>query len=106
MAVRLSPPYWLQSALALDRLRRMPRSFLVNFSSPRNLRRALKTAIVVGPLLVAINQTELLWRLVHGEMVLAVAVLRISLTFLVPFGVSLYLSAMADGAREANEEDS
>jgi hypothetical protein len=90
----LSPPDWLQSSLAQDRLRRMPRSFVANFSSPRNLKRALKTVIIVGPLLVVINQT------------LAVAVLRISLTLLVPFGVSLYSSAMADRAREANEEDS
>jgi hypothetical protein len=83
----------------------MRRRFLANFSSPRNLKRALKTAIVVGPLLAAINQTALLWRLVHGEMFQSVAVLRISLTFLVPFGVSLYSSAMADRARETNEED-
>jgi hypothetical protein len=90
----LAAPDWLQSAFAPDRLLRMARSFLANFSSPRNLKRALKTAIVVGPLLVIVNQT------------LAIAVLRISLTFLVPFGVSLYSSAMADRAREANEEDS
>ncbi len=84
----------------------MRRRFLANFSSPRNLKRALKTAIAVGPLLAAINQMALIWRLVHGEMFQSVAVLWISLTFLVPFGVSLYSSAMADRAREANEEDS
>jgi hypothetical protein len=58
-----------------------------------NLRRAAKAALVVGPILALINQTPLLWRLLHGEMPPSNAVRRISLTFAVPFVVSLYSSS-------------
>lgn len=64
-----------------------------------NVRRALTTALVVGPILTVINQTPLLARLLQGESVPAAGVVRIVLTFFVPFAVSLYSSTMADRAR-------
>lgn len=72
------------------------RPFLQACRSPSNLRRATKTALVVGPILALINQTPLLWPLLQGEMLPSIAVLRILLTFVVPFVVSLCSSAMAD----------
>jgi hypothetical protein len=47
---------------------------------------------------VLINQTQLIARLVHGEVLPAIAAVRICLTLAVPFLVSLYSSAMADSA--------
>jgi hypothetical protein len=64
-----------------------------------NVRRALTTAFVVGPVLTVINQTPLLARLLHGEGVPAAGAVRIALTFVVPFAVSLYSSTMADRKR-------
>jgi len=72
--------------------------FLRGCRSSRNLTRAGKTALVVGPLLVLINQTQLLSRLVQGETLPLIAAVRICLTLAVPFLVSLYSSAMADSA--------
>ncbi len=72
------------------------RAFFSACRSAANLVRAVRTALVVGPLLVLINQTQLVWRLLHGEMPPAIAILRIGLTFAVPLLVSLYSSAMAD----------
>lgn len=72
--------------------------FLRGCRSSRNLTRAGKTALIVGPLLVLINQTQLIARLVHGEVLPAIAAVRICLTLAVPFLVSLYSSAMADSA--------
>jgi len=62
----------------------------------RNVKRAGKTAVVVGPLLTLINQPDLVWRFLHGDMPPLIPGLRIGLTFAVPFLVSLYSSAMAD----------
>jgi hypothetical protein len=56
--------------------------------------------LVVGPALAIINQTPLIWRLLHGQIVPPTAMLRISLAFAVPFLVSLYSSAMADVRRQ------
>jgi hypothetical protein len=75
--------------------------FLQACQSRPSLHRAAKTALVVGPILALINQTSLFWRLLHGEMLAPIAVVRISLTFAVPFLVSLYSSAMSDVRRLA-----
>ena len=75
------------------------RPFATACRSRANLRRALITAVVVGPLLSAINQTHLVFRLLHGESIPTVAALRIALTFLVPFFVSLVSAALADARR-------
>ena len=64
-----------------------------------NVRRALATAMVVGPLLTVINQTALVARLLHGQGIPAAGAARIALTFVVPFAVSLYSSTMADRKR-------
>lgn len=72
-------------------------------ASRRNVVRALKTAVVVGPILTMINQTPALTRLVEGEGIPPIAVLRIVLTFVVPFVVSLWSSVMADRARQTLE---
>jgi hypothetical protein len=68
---------------------------LASCRSRANLTRAVNTALVVGPV-VLINQTLLLWRLLHGQPMPAISVLRIALTFIVLFLVSLHSSAMAD----------
>ncbi len=101
----LTLPYRSPSTFASARLSCMSRTFLALVFSPSNVKRSIKTALVVGPMLALINQTGLLWRLAEGEILPVIALLRISLTFLVPFGVALYSSAMADRAREAKEED-
>jgi|GEM_PF-2535676 len=64
-----------------------------------NVKRALTTACIVGPILAIINQTPLLWQLLQGHSVPLVGLLRISLTFAVPFLVSLYSATMADRKR-------
>lgn len=64
-----------------------------------NVKRALKTALFVGPILAIINQTPLLWQLAHGVPVPLIGILRIVLTFAVPFLVSLFSSTMADRKR-------
>jgi len=64
-----------------------------------NFNRALTTALLVGPILTVINQTPLLGQLLRGEAVPAAGIIRIALTFLVPFLVSFYSSTMADRAR-------
>lgn len=70
--------------------------FLSRCRAPANLRRALITAMIVGPLLTAINQTAVLPLLLSGQTIPGVAVLRILLTFAVPFVVSLTSAALAD----------
>jgi hypothetical protein len=79
------------------------RTFLMNCRSRRNVRRATTTALIVGPLLVLINQTPVLARLLDGEIPPRIAVLRISLTFFVPFLVSLSSSALAGTPGEGKE---
>ncbi len=69
-------------------------ALLASCRSPMNLRGAANTALVVGPALALINQTPLLWRLLHEQPIPAIGVLGIALTFAVPFLVSLYSSAM------------
>jgi len=64
-----------------------------------NVRRALATAMVVGPVLTVINQTAIVARLLHGQGIPAAGAARMTLTFLVPFAVSLYSSTMADRKR-------
>ena len=65
----------------------------------RNLRRALLTALIVGPILSLINQTAVVVRLSRGEIPPSITILRIALTFVVPFVVSLVSAAMADAKR-------
>jgi len=60
-----------------------------------NLRRAANTALVVGPALASINQAPLLWRLTDGQPIPAIGILRITLTFAVPFLVSFNSFPMA-----------
>jgi hypothetical protein len=60
---------------------------------PRNLRRTMVVALVVGTVLFAINQLDVV---VHGGVDAGVA-LRIGLTYLVPFCVSNYGILAASG---------
>jgi predicted translin family RNA/ssDNA-binding protein len=53
-------------------------------SRPGNLRRTVTIALIVGTILSAINQLDVL---VHGEATLATAI-KIPLNYLVPFVVS------------------
>ncbi len=71
----------------------------------RNVRRAIKTALVVGPILTLINQTPALMQLGGGKSISLITAVRIALTFVVPFAVSLYSSTMANRAtREIRAE--
>lgn len=74
-------------------------SFLIRCRAPENLRRALITALIVGPILTVINQTAVVSLLFSGHPIPPVASLRIALTFAVPFIVSLTSSALADSQR-------
>lgn len=73
--------------------------FVRGCESRRNLGRATITAGVVGPLLVLINMTSVARELLHGILPSLAQAFRVGLTFLVPFLVSLYSSAMADARR-------
>ena len=59
--------------------------------SNRNIKRALKVALVVGTLLNTINSYDVFW---HGNFTTR-NVLRIVLTYITPFCVSLYSSVKA-----------
>jgi hypothetical protein len=63
--------------------------------------RGVKCALVVGPILIAIN---------HGDVILSgeiesTAYVKMGLTFLVPYAVSVFSSIGAVVAREAAAED-
>ena len=75
------------------------RGLWVHCASPQNLRRAFRTALIVGPILTLINQTDAIASLLSLETVPGATLFRIGLTFLVPFLVSLFSSALADKAR-------
>lgn len=55
--------------------------------------------MIVGPTLALINQTATVGQLLTGGEVERVAVMRIALTFMVPFVVSLVSAALADAQR-------
>ena len=67
------------------------REFLRNWFLPSTVRRAVGVALVVGPILSLINQPEAILALDLRPRVL----LKIALTFLVPYAVSSYSSAVA-----------
>jgi hypothetical protein len=67
------------------------RTVLRNWFLPATVRRAVGVAAVVGPVLTVINQPEALLALEFPPRVL----LKIALTFLVPYSVSSYSSAQA-----------
>jgi hypothetical protein len=74
-------------------------TFREGLAERTNLRRAAITACVVGPILTAINQTPVLSALSRGEPVASIAFVRIALTFVVPFVVSLTSAAMSGAGR-------
>ena len=67
------------------------REFLYHWFRRETVTRALKVAGVVGPILTAINQYDLLLRLDFSPRLFA----KILLTFLVPYSVSSFSSARA-----------
>lgn len=67
------------------------RSSLRHWFLPGTAKRAVGVAAIVGPVLTAINQPEALLRLDFTPRVLV----KIALTFLVPYAVSSYSSAQA-----------
>ena len=66
-------------------------SFLAVATDPSVVRRAAKIALIVGVILAVINHGN---RLIAGE-VDAGTLVRIALTFLVPYSVSTYSSVQA-----------
>jgi hypothetical protein len=67
------------------------REWLTLACDPVVVRRALRTMLVVAPILIAINQGDALWR---GE-VDTVRALKIALTLVVPYAVSTTSSVAA-----------
>ncbi len=67
------------------------RRLLYHWFQRETVWRALKVAGIVGPLLTAINQYDLLWNLDFSPELYC----KIALTFLVPYSVSSYSSATA-----------
>lgn len=67
------------------------RRFLYHWFRRETVRRALKVAGIVGPILTVINQYDLLLNLDFS----ARLGFKIALTFLVPYSVSSYSSARA-----------
>ncbi len=76
-----------------------PRGLWVYCGSTQNLRRAVRTALIVGPILTLINQTDAVSNILSLEAPPSATLFRIGLTFVVPFLVSLLSSALADKAR-------
>lgn len=81
-------------------------TFLSRCRAPENLRWALVTAMIVGPVLTAINQSAAIAGLFSGQPLPAMAALRIGLTFAVPFIVSLTSAALAESRRSSSRQRS
>jgi len=77
------------------------RTFLKNFFRQETVLRAIKVALVVGPVLIIINHHDTLLNLEFTPPLY----FKIFLTFLVPFCVSAYSSAQAYSADEGRERD-
>ncbi len=70
--------------------------FLKNFFKRETVLRALKVAMVVGPILIIINHHDAILSMeLHRHLYI-----KIALTFLVPYCVSAYSSAQAYCAEE------
>lgn len=72
------------------------RLFIKNFIRRETVLRALKVALVVGPILIIINHHDLLLRFEFSRHLY----FKFMLTFLVPYCVSAYSSAQAYSAEE------
>lgn len=68
---------------------RAPKAFFACFFAGSTVNRAIKVAFVVGPILGFINHFDLLL----GANLTSMRVVKIAVTFLVPFCVSAYSSA-------------
>lgn len=75
------------------------RLFIKNFFRRETIFRAIKVALVVGPILIIINHHDSLLNLELSHDLY----LKIALTFLVPFCVSAYSSAQAYCADELTD---
>ena len=75
--------------------------FLTNFFRRETVLRAIKVALIVGPILIIINHHD---SLLHLELTKHLYI-KIVLTFLVPFCVSAYSSAQAYSADERRVSD-
>lgn len=65
------------------------------------VRRALGSALVVGPILIAINHAD---ALVHGE-VSGGRILKMLLTFAVPYAVSTFSTVQAELGHRGGDEN-
>jgi len=65
--------------------------FIRNFFRPETTRRALRVALIVGPILIIINHHDAIIELKLSYLFF----LKSVLTFLVPYSVSAYSSARA-----------
>jgi len=90
--LKLSPYAYGESTLKI---------FIKNFFRDETIYRAIKVAIIVGPILIIINHPDSLLRLKLTNHLY----FKIVLTFLVPFCVSAYSSARAYSADELRESD-
>ncbi len=77
------------------------RTFLKNFFRQETVLRAIKVALVVGPVLIIINHHDAFLGLEFTQHLY----IKIILTFLVPYCVSAYSSAQAYSADERRKRD-
>jgi len=78
------------------------RIFLKNFFRRETILRAIKVALVVGPILIVINHYDSLLQFEFSHHLY----FKFMLTFLVPFLVSAYSSAQAYRAQELRVNES
>ncbi len=75
--------------------------FVKNFFRRETVVRAIKVAVIVGPILIIINHHDALLRFeLHHHLYI-----KIALTFLVPYFVSAYSSASAYSADELRSNE-
>ena len=75
--------------------------FIKNFFRQETIYRAVKVALVVGPILIIINHHDVFLRLEFTQHLY----LKIILTFMVPYCVSAYSSAQAYSADERRNKE-
>jgi hypothetical protein len=78
------------------------RLFIKNFFRRETILRAIKVALVVGPILIIINHHDSLLQFEFSHRLY----FKFMLTFLVPFCVSAYSSAQAYSAQELRVNES
>ena len=77
-------------------------TFLRNCAKKKSLRRAIRVGLIVGTLLALINHYDMFRSGSYEQ----VRIFQILLTYLVPFSVSLYSSAMQERQSQLSQKES